>query len=674
MSISKERIKMRNLCRNAIFTWLSMLSIMACASTTMIERPSQHNRDDTPLGTSTVNTVVPDERDTSDTDGMWLQMLGVTHDHVAMARLINNEVVVWGAHTTQSFDDVIQIVHGTSHTTLLHRNGTVSTYGDATLGQTNVPVINERIRKIVAGDTFSVGLTESGHVVGWGQAVVNRDGAQLAITPYPLNVSNAVDIAAYGHMTLVHHQDGAVSVWGDDETRLTAHIAWDTIRQPTRMVMNASGMMFLDNQGHVAWFSLYPKNAENRTKPLEMPTDIAQIVPISQEAMMLVTENNDVYIFKDTMGVAGPVDLKIHARAPIADMDDYIFAVNEHSELEVLRFSGESLLTRWKSPIPQQMPNAVEMSVKIIGTDFEKTTQVIYRYKDTSVHVFADGEEILNYPYSVSSVAWIGDENGIFSVISPSGTAVVWGAADNSRQFVPEWAHPLRYLDLPTEYVFSEICTVGILADGSFVEWDYSGNTPCRYQRDLEPSKQGREMFPKPPVDAQKLVKVIRPKDKTQLVIGLREDGRIVAWGQNGENRPATVPVNAENDVVDIANGYTSILALRNDGQIVMWDLDKGESLAPANAMPSQMIRVFYGFVDTYYVSLRTDGTLVVWTGKETFEYPGMYDVVDIEMYSGRGPDSEIPSFVVLHRDGMLSHVGVVWAIPPTLQIRTYQE
>lgn len=662
---------MAKLLQKYVVIFLCIQSIIACTSTTVINKRESDNRDEprqdeiaTPYATTTpLNNMTVAALEGSG----WLRMLGITHDNVAVARLENNEVVVWGAYTTQVFDNVIQIAHGTNHTTLLYDDGTVSAYGDNQFGQTQVPIITERVSKIVAGDTFSVGLTESGLVVGWGQAIVNRDGSQFGITPYPLNVSDAVDIEAYGHMTLVHHQNGTVSIWGDDETKQTTTFTLDTIQNPKKMVMDATGVMFLDNQGGVQWFSFYPKNAESRTKPVVWPSDVAQIVSISQNAILLVTTDKDGYVFKDTVGVSDILEFKFDPRAPILDMNGYIFAVNEQSELEVLQSGGGLLLTRWKSPIPRQMLNAVEMSVKMIGTDFEKTMQIIYRYKDTSVRVFSNNEELLNYPYSVSSAAWIGDDNGIFSVISPRGQAVVWGAADNSRQLVPEWAQPLRYLDLPTEYVFSEICSVGILVDGSFVEWDYSGNTPCRYQRGTEPALQGREMFPRPPVDAQKLVKVIRPKDKTQLVLGLRDDGRVVAWGQNGENRPATVPVNAEKDVVDIANGYTRVLALRKDGQIVMWDLDKGESLAPDSAMPSQMIRVFTGFIDTYYASLRQDGTLVVWTDKAMYEYPGMYDVVDIEMYSGRSAELEVPSFITLHRDGTISHVGVIWAIPQSL-------
>lgn len=174
-----------------------IMSIISCSSTVVIDRSESNQRDDSGIdATLTIAAVVGTTNNVVDialSGSGWLRMLAQTHDHVFVARLENEEVVVWGAYTTRSFDDVIQIAHGTNHTTLLHNDGTVSTYGDAALGQTNVPVINERIRKIVAGETFSVGLTESGRVVGWGQAVVNRDGSQLAITPYPLDVSNAVD-------------------------------------------------------------------------------------------------------------------------------------------------------------------------------------------------------------------------------------------------------------------------------------------------------------------------------------------------------------------------------------------------------------------------------------------------------------------------------------------------
>jgi hypothetical protein len=262
------------------------------------------------------------------------------------------------------------------------------------------------------------------------------------------------------------------------------------------------------------------------------------------------------------------------------------------------------------------------------------------------------------------------NDKDYFAVISPSGDMVVWGAADSTRQFVPDWAKPLRYIDLPTPYVFSERCSVGIMADGSFVEWGYEGVSPCRFQFGSEPSLQGRDMYPRPPTDATQLVKVIRPGDKTKSVIGLRADGQVVAWGRYGQARPAMVPANAT-DVIDIVTGYTQIMALRRDGQIILWDTDKGESLAPAEAMPSRMVRVFqtslHGEVNA---SLRMDGALVVWSDKFMRIYPGFADAIDVDMYFGYEYVHTQLTFVVLHQNGMITHVGAVYALPNSLRIR----
>jgi hypothetical protein len=604
----------------------------------------------------------------------WLRMLGITHDNVAVARLENNEVIVWGTYTTRSFAHVKQIVHGKSHTVMLHDDGTISAYGENELGQINVPPTSDTYRKIAAGDTFSVALTETGRVVGWGQATVDVDGTMYAITPYPPDVTDAVDIYAFGHMTLIIHQDGAISLWGDDETKKAASFSFD-VMNPKQVVMSNTGLLFVDEQGGVQWFSFYPKNVEYRTLPMAWPASVAQAVLTSNGSVVLITSTNDVYVFHDSVGISDPIDTKLLSDAPILAFGYHVVALNEQKELEVLQMNGDIGLKPWQHPFPIRMPNAVELSVKVIGSEISKQAEIIYRYLDNSVRLFANGVELLNYPYGVADVAWIGSDTGYFSVISPSGRAVVWGSSDNRRQYIPDWATSLKYLDLPTEYVFSESCTIGILTDGSPIEWDDKGNSPCRYQMGDDPLLQGKEMFPRPPVEATNLIKVLRPADKTRAIIGLRADGQVVAWGRYGTSRPATVPTNAT-DVVDIDQGSTEILALRRDGQIVMWDIDKGESLAPEFAMPSRMIRVFRTWLsEDYYASIRQDGTLVVWSGNKKFEYPGMSDAIDVDMYFGMNMmDDNAVSFVVLHQDGSITHVGSLLAFPDALRNRTDQQ
>ena len=172
-------------------------------------------------------------------------------------------------------------------------------------------------------------------------------------------------------------------------------------------------------------------------------------------------------------------------------------------------------------------------------------------------------------------------------------------------------------------------------------------------------------MYPRPPAEATQLIKVVRPGDKTTSVIGLRADGQVVAWGRYGSERPATVPSNAT-DVIDIVSNGIQIMALRRDGQIVVWDTDKGESLAPAQAMPSRMVRM----LASGNVSLRTDGTLVVWTSKDIKEYPGFADAIDVDSYIRWDYVHDNPTIVVLHQDGTITHFGAVYALPNALRMR----
>jgi hypothetical protein len=514
-----------------------------------------------------------------------------------------------------------------------------------------------RFEYVAAGETFTVGLTSDGRVVGWGRSVVEVDGTQYSITPYPLDVTDAVQLAVHKHYTLVAHRDGKISLWGDEQTKLAANIDLTAASHSTVMAINSNGIFVVDHAQQPYWWPFYVRQSGAEDVPIVWPQRIVQAVPLQNSIMLLVTERGESFHLR-TNSISKPLPQTMRHDAPIVEMDGYVMGLD-----------GDDKFFMWNGPypnqpFPMQMPNAVEINVTTLGV-MGKANYVMYRLADNTFRLFEEGVESFNYPYEVSSATWMSGSTDSFAVISQSGDFVVWGTYGSNKPITPDWARPLRYVDVPMQYGVHERCTVGVLVDGSFVEWGANGESPCKHQSSLEPSLKGRDIYPRPPANATQLVKVIRPTDRANAIIGLRADGQVVAWGRYGSERLATVPSNAT-DAIDIVSDGIQIMALRRDGQIVVWDTDKGESLAPAQAMPSRMVRM----LASGNVSLRTDGTLVVWTSKDIKEYPGFADAIDVDSYIRQDYVHDNPTIVVLHQDGTITHFGAVYALPNVLRMR----
>jgi hypothetical protein len=110
--------------------------------------------------------------------------------------------------------------------------------------------------------------------------------------------------------------------------------------------------------------------------------------------------------------------------------------------------------------------------------------------------------------------------------------------------------------------------------------------------------------------------------------VALKNDGSLVAWGDNGYGQ-TTVPVAAQSGVTAIAAGGAHTVALKNDGTVVAWGLNNygqvtgtkttGSSPNSATASPvtlegqvlSGVTAIASGFGHT--LALKNDGTVVKW-------------------------------------------------------------
>lgn len=102
----------------------------------------------------------------------------------------------------------------------------------------------------------------------------------------------------------------------------------------------------------------------------------------------------------------------------------------------------------------------------------------------------------------------------------------------------------------------------------------------------------------------------------SQHVVGLRADGTVVAWGNNG-SRQTDVPAGLNNVVAVAARAFGS-MALKADGTVVIWGL--GSSTGASVTGLDGVIAIAAG---EHYLALRSNGTVAAWSRSDVYD-PGL--------------------------------------------------
>lgn len=134
---------------------------------------------------------------------------------------------------------------------------------------------------------------------------------------------------------------------------------------------------------------------------------------------------------------------------------------------------------------------------------------------------------------------------------------------------------------------------LGIREDGSILAWGWDGRGACNV-----------------PLPNSDFVAVSGGGFFSNHSLGLRSDGSVVAWGDNGWGQ-CDVP-EPNSGFVAIAAGAAHSLGLKNDGSIAAWGQNNsGECNVPLPNADFRAVAAGYYFS----VGLKADSTIVVWGG-----------------------------------------------------------
>jgi alpha-tubulin suppressor-like RCC1 family protein len=173
-------------------------------------------------------------------------------------------VISWGwkADPPLGLTNVLAIGGGSYHSLALLEDGTVTAWGDASLGPAFVPAGLTNVIAITAGDYNNLALKDDGTVFQWG-----------ADTAVPPDLSNVAAVACGDHHSLALRRDGTVVAWGDNSYGQT-NVPAD-LNQVVAIAAAYTHCLALKRDGSVASWGKYTDKAAY------VPAGVSNIIAIS---------------------------------------------------------------------------------------------------------------------------------------------------------------------------------------------------------------------------------------------------------------------------------------------------------------------------------------------------------------------------------------------------------
>lgn len=131
----------------------------------------------------------------------------------SLALKADGTVTGWGdgsvgqTNVPSSATNLIALASGQNHGVAARADGTVVAWGQNLSGQTNVPASATNVLAVAAGESFCLALRTNGTIVGWGDGFYGQTNA-------PGSATNTTAIAAGQRHCLALQNDGAVIAWG----------------------------------------------------------------------------------------------------------------------------------------------------------------------------------------------------------------------------------------------------------------------------------------------------------------------------------------------------------------------------------------------------------------------------------------------------------------------------
>jgi len=503
----------------------------------------------------------------------------------------------------------------TSYSMALKDDGTVVAWGDDDYGQTDVPRGLSNVVAIAAGNSHSVALIEDGSVAAWG-----GHNTSYGVANVPAGLSNVVSVAADGEMSLALKNDGAVVTWGQHTnvpTGLNNAIGIAQAGNTGTALLNDGTVInwdFFQTNIPSAFYSMVDVQAGTgfllglRSYYFTLPPSI-----IAQPSGVTLGADHTA-TFSVLVGGAPPLSYQWRkngmpitgANARFYTTPPLLLADNGSSydvivSNQVGSIASHEAIVTVKSLIMDQGPQAnftlgqsLTLSGSISGLQGTPSCQWFFNNQpidgETNTSISLNALQYADAGYYALAVTDSGDGS-----IRTNGTFLVPHLTTSRIAF---WGQSWGANTVPTNNNVIAL-TVGdnhnalaVTSGGDVVAW---GNNST-FQNNVPKG----------------LSNVVSVASGFYSSLALKNDGTVVSFGNQWVGNYSQLPPQGLSNVVSIAAGSETFGALKNDGTVTEWgDNTYNQRDLPWGIQNYAVISIAMGGLNT--IVLKSDGNVITW-------------------------------------------------------------
>ena len=450
----------------------------------------------------------------------------------------NGRVYAWGSNGRRQSTvplllrdvKVVAVSAGTYHSLALDENGQVYAWGNNESGEATVPLLLRDVKVVAvsAGAFHSVALDENGRVYAWGW-----NGYDQATVPLLLRDVKVVAVSAGDYHSVALDENGRVYAWGNNESRQATP---PSSLNGVKVVAVSAGdyhSVALDENGQVyAWGS---NEYGQATVPPALSGSYARTMPIAMGGAsgFGVDEGGDLVSFSGESSVPGG------SYVSIAAGPRHVLAVTKYGTVEAFGdyFAGQTA-------VPFDLNGVVQV---VAGYAYSAALRHDGRVVEWGSHTAPSGK-LISKPDDLPRLKHLAGGLTHIVGVTTDGKVVAWGNNAYGQASPPEG------LDKVIDVAANTHCSVALRENGELVYWG-----SCHYTLTSKESLPG----------ATRLA-------MSEFSVAAVVNGSVTAWGDDVDG---TLAVPDGSDFVAIAAGNAAFLAVKDNGDVVVWGSNGGEKL-----------------------------------------------------------------------------------------------
>lgn len=441
--------------------------------------------------------------------------------------------------------------------------------------------------QVSLGRQHAVGLKSDRTVVAWGR----NDHQQAEV---PNGLSNVKAVAAGQYHSVALKNDGTLVAWGNND--------YEQLLVPSgnykAISAGWSHTLAIENDGTVvAWGN----GEEGQTSVPDGLANVAAIAAGEAHSVALLTNGAVVAWGRSSHGLLNVPTAALSGVKAIAAGGNHIVALktdgtvvawgkNDYQQTEVPEFYGTTV----KAIAAGENHTVVLRSDgNASGYGRDDSGQAVQVAVGKVISIFAGYDATLTQGLDGAFSTWGSHYPGFSNevkaisgktVLKTAGAGMAWGDGPPPPEEVQESSRIIAIASGLGAYH-----SLALRDDGTVVAWGENGSQQSTVPPALGP------------------VKAIAAGRYHTVV--LQTNGAVVAWGENSSGQ-TTVPAAALSDIKAIAAGSDHTVALRNNGTVIAWGSNNyGETQVPAGLSNVQAIAAG----DAHTVALKSDGTVIAW-------------------------------------------------------------